>query len=170
MFQINSLISTFNEFSLFTSISGLSYNFRDCTKLKEIGLDNITKWERSDMAYSHFNSVIRYIYLPNWVAPSGSRSYFFQYPPTGIRVGKNCTSIARMMLGGSCEYIILEPSRVVARGTSSYSNASCYFVPDDYVNIYKSSSEWSSYSSRIYPISSFREMFPNEPDRMYEPW
>ena len=165
----NSAIVKFNEFNMFTSITKLAYELRLCGSLVEIGLDNITGWSRSDMRYDHIGSShIQYVYLPNWEAPSGNRDLFFNSAPRGFRIGKNCTSILLMTRTGTAEYYIIESEMVVAK--SNYSNSNYYFVPDEYVDAYKIDSQWSSNAAKIYPISSFREMFPNEPARMYEEW
>ena len=165
-----SAIVKFNELVMFTQITGLSYQFYNCSSLEEIGLDNITTWTKADMRRDQIgSSKIQYAYLPSWVAPNGTRDIFFTAIQRGIRVGRNCTSIARMTRNGTPVYYIIESAMVVGRSTY-YNNASYFFVHDDYVDAYKASSDWSSRASTIYPISSFREMFPNEPARMYEPW
>ena len=122
------------------------------------------------MRYDHLGTQkMEYVYLPNWVAPVSNRDFFFNMVLKGIRIGKNCTSAYQLTRGGTCQYIIIESAMVVPR-QANYSNASYFFVHDDYVDAYKASSDWSSRASTIYPISSFREMFPNEPARMYEEW
>ena len=166
----NSAIVKFNEFNMFTSITGLAYEFRLCGSLEEIGLNNITTWSRADMRYDHIGSThIQYVYLPNWVAPVGNRDLFFNRILRGVRVGKNCTSVGSMQRNTGTVYFIIESEMVVDRATN-YTFADYFFVPDAYVDAYKASTAWSSFASKIYPISSFREMFPNEPARMYEEW
>ena len=166
----NSTIVKFNELVLFSNITKLGYELNSCGQIEEIGLDNITTWSSHDARRDHISSsMIRYAYLPNWEGPAGDRDIFFNRLPRGIRVGRNCTSVARMVRNGSTDYYIIESPMVVGRSVN-YVNATYFFVHDDYVDAYKASSDWSSRASRIYPISSFREMFPNEPARMYEPW
>jgi hypothetical protein len=165
----NSSIVKFNELNFFTSITRISGDFYTCSQLQEIGLDNINDG-RGDTAITLFGSEqITYAYLPNWVRFIGNRARLFKLLTGGLRIGKNCTSITNLVQSGNTPYFIIESELVVER-TGSYSNAMNFFVPDAYVEAYKESSQWSSVAEKIHPLSEFRIIFPNEPERMYVPW
>jgi len=165
----NSTIVKFNEFNMFTSITSLPGAFRSCPQLQEIGLDNIVNGSGAT-AITQINSTkIEYAYLPNWVGFTGNRTRFFASLKYGLRIGKKCTDITNIVQSSSTPYFIIESEMVVGR-SGSYANADHFFVPDAFVDAYKADSQWSSVAAKIYPISSFVQMFPNEPARMYEPW
>lgn len=159
-FKSNSLIKIFKEFSLFTKITALSSTntfqastiesiilptsinalnygscFQDCKNLAAINLhEGIT-----NIAMASFRSCtkLKVLEIPSTVSSIGS---MFAMSCTCIMIFKGSTPPTGIPAG-------VERGRAFGSGK--------IYVPDEAVDTYKGTADYSSVASRIYPISEY---------------
>ncbi len=116
--------------------------------------------------FSFYNkSAVRYIKeitLPNSVTTIGG--YWFQDATVLVKVvvPGSVTSMSGEGTFRRCpamqSFICYAETPPTLKYTNSFSNNSCLiYVPDDSVNAYKTASNWSSYASRIRPLSEYTD-------------
>ena len=77
-----------------------------------------------------------------------------------VIIGSNCAKIDTGCFSGcsALNYIKIYSNTPPTIGTNVFSGSTCYiYVPDDYIEIYKSATNWSSIQSRIKSLSTFVE-------------
>ena len=113
-----------------------SYAFYYCYALKSINLPNVT--DIQSYAFMYCKS-LQYLELPKLEAIS--KSAF-----------SNCTSLQYIKIGTQDSTEV-----ATASGLPNIPSQTKVYVPDALVDSYKTATNWSSYASRIYPLSEFTE-------------
>lgn len=160
-----SSVRTIDEgaFSGCTSLSGFNYDittynmnsFKDCTNLTSVNLDSA----RTIGDYAFNNTKLSTVNMPN-VETIGSYVFGSISGLTDVTIGENCLTI-----GDNAFYSINIPSSTLtitclAEVPPTISSNLCYiyslkaiYVPDASVDTYKAANRWSTFQSKIKPIS-----------------
>lgn len=176
----NTAIKNFEELELFENVHTLFQNtFYNCKSLVSVNLKNIISIGGNDYGCFQGDYSLRSIYAP--ICTSMGASVFRGC--SGLAIAKlplltsmgggcfrECTSLRTVILGEissipdwsfytcrSLACMVLKASTPVSVGSNGITNATFsvgIYVPDEAVNAYKSAAFWSTYASKIKPISS----------------
>ena len=160
-----SSVRTIDEgaFSGCTSLSGFNYDittynmnsFKECTNLTSVNLDSA----RTIGDYAFYNTKLSTVNMPN-VETIGNYVFSSISGLTDVTIGENCLTI-----GNNAFYSINIPSSTLtitclAEVPPTISSNLCYsyslkaiYVPDASVDTYKAANRWSTFQSKIKPIS-----------------
>ena len=162
-FKGNTEIVSFNELKQIANVNCLlSHSFEGCSLLQSINIDNI----QTIGEYSFYN------------CKSLSCDIFINIPILTGAIFRGCSSLNKVTIGIKCtnmywrcfqdcislKYVKVLPSiPPTFSGSDNFSNSNnCpIYVPDESVDVYKSATGWSTYSTRIKALSTFATDFPN---------
>ena len=138
--QNNSLLKSFNEFVLFTNVKTL---------------DNW--WLKGYNVTSAFVEIKEF--PPNLTTGNDGSCWGIKgsltIPAKMSKLGGNYAFGNRAGSGSVTELIIKRSTPPTVSIMGQFPSTTKIYVPDEAVSTYKSTSPWSSYASRIYPISQY---------------
>lgn len=138
-----------------TDIGESAFNYM--INLESLELDTITNIRAN--AFSNCRKLETPIVISDSVTALPQTVFFSCYKIPYIDVGTGVTSIGNQCFRylENCQYVIMRPTTPPTLGTNNFVNSSAatypIYVPDASVNDYKAESGWSSFASRIKPIS-----------------
>ena len=162
-FKGNTEIVSFNELKQIANVNCLlSHSFEGCSLLQSINIDNI----QTIGEYSFYN------------CKSLSCDIFINISILTGAIFMGCSSLNKVTIGTKCtnmnwrcfqdcislKYVKVLPSipPTISGGNNFYNSNNCpIYVPDESVDVYKSATGWSTYSTRIKALSTFATDFPN---------
>ncbi len=109
---------------------------------------------------------LRKLVLPNLV--THGNNVYGSNTVLGIIIGDQITSISNEAFGGAyalqVRYVVIKATTPPTCGTNilRYNNNPKIYVPDESVDAYKAAIGFSTYASKIYPITQFETDFPGE--------
>lgn len=136
-FRENTLIRSFNEFEYFTGVTSLAGNaFYNTTT-------NTT-----------FSSIV----LPRNITSIGSGAFYRLAALQKINIPSKVSTIANYAFHGctGLKIILCYPSSPPTIQAYTFQHVTGIFhVPDESVDTYKAANRWSSFASRIHPLSEY---------------
>ena len=137
-FKGNTLIRSFNEFEYFTGVTSLTTN--------AFG---------SEIYNTTFSSIV----LPRNITSIGNGAFYRMRGFQKINIPSKVTSIANYAFNScsSLNIILCYPSSPpTLASTQVFAGApGIIYVPDESVDTYKAANRWSSFASRIHPLSEY---------------
>lgn len=130
------------------------YAFCQCSSLKSVIIPN-TVTSIGQYAF-YYCTGLTTIAIPNSVTSIGNYSFRYCSGLTSVTIGNSVTSIGTYAFYncGNLTSITIKATTPPSLGTSALpSNVQHIYVPAQSVNTYKTSSNWSSYASKISAIS-----------------
>ena len=162
-FASNTIIESFSEIEYFTSMTTLSYGcFQGCNKLTYLKLPTLT----ATAGLCFATTSLRKLVLPNLVTHASNA--YSNNTVLGIIIGDKITSIGNEAFGNAyaiqVRYVLIKATTPPSCGTNilRYNRNPKIYVPDESVDAYKAATGFSTYASKIYPISQFETDFPGE--------
>ena len=137
VFQNNTLIRSFNEFEYFTGVTSLAAN----------AFYNTTT-----------NTTFTSIVLPRNIISIGSGAFFRLAALQKINIPSKVTTFANYVFTGctGLQIILCYPSTPPTIQGYTFQNVTgIFYVPDESVDTYKAANRWSSFASRIHPLSEY---------------
>lgn len=137
-----------------TSIGGSA--FENCSSLTSITIPSgVTKIDNSTFS---FCSSLTSVTIPNSVTSIGTSAFAYCRGLTSVTIGSGVTSIGTYAFencSGLTSVTVNATTPPTLRTTNTFANTNnCpIYVPSASVNAYKAARVWSSYASRIRPIS-----------------
>lgn len=161
-YRFNFLIERFDEFQYFTSITN-SWSFMYLENLKKLTLPQSVTTIPSEALYG-----ISLSESTNFKVPEGCTTYENHAIGRGnchivtLDLPSTSTSFTGNFMYGApdIQTIIIRattPPTVASNTLSSIPSRVQFYVPDDSVEAYQTASSWSSYASRIHPLSEYVE-------------
>lgn len=152
-----SAITSFDELDDFVNVTSLSANaFNGCPNLVSVGTQNIITL--GDQVFYGSNNIQQLI-LPN-VKTIGTYQMRYNSALNFLDIGANCSWIATRGFSDCPNVAAIICRNVNPPGldynTSLATNSCPIYVPDEAVETYKTASVWSSYASRIKPLSEYQ--------------
>lgn len=168
VFKGNTKIETFDELNFFTKVSEISSNaFNGCSNLNSIDLANIQTVQGNAFG----SAALKYVILPK--VESISSSALGSMPNVkGFFFGDKISSIANYA-ARYCSYlksIVCTANTPPSLGSSAFQSSpfSGIYVSPKRVETYKGTTGWSSYSSKIFPISQLSQDDAEFHNEIYE--
>lgn len=137
VFQNNTLIRSFNEFEYFTGVTSLAGN----------AFYNTTT-----------NTTFTSIVLPPNIKSIGNGAFYRLAALQKINIPSKVTTFANYVFTGctGLQIILCYPSTPPTIQAYTFQNVSgIFYVPDESVDAYKAANRWSSFASRIHPLSEY---------------
>lgn len=181
-FDGNTTITTFDELKEFGVTSLSQYAFRGCKSLKKISLGNIKTLEGFNFVNSLDGAEVR---MPKLSLIQGNQAFLGSgatvldftgstFMITRDSFAQNSSRLNKVILPdtiisigwiafGGCKslktFIVLAstPPSIQSDTFNSTNSTFSIFVPDESVEAYKSATNWTSYQSRIKPLSEYVE-------------
>lgn len=156
LFRSNTLIKNFDELRFFKNVQKLDgYAFNGCTSLEYVNLENVVT--TGDQVF--MNTTLVSFIAPN-ISSIGTYQMRYNNALRVIDLGENCAWIGNRGFSDcpNTEVIICRAANPPGLGynTSLATNSCPIYVPDASVDTYKTASTWSSYASRIKPLSEYQ--------------
>ena len=179
LFKRNAEIKTFNEFKYFTNVTSIAnYAFEYCSALNTINLSNIITI--GNYAFQSCAALEGDMILPNLTSLGGSAftktgissfvapkiktinsSTFARCPSLALVDFTDVTSIGTYAFeycSALKTFICRNVTPPTLANTNALTGTSCtIYVPDEAVDTYKAATNWSTYASRIKPLSEYTE-------------
>lgn len=137
-FQANTLIRSFNEFEYFTGVTSLTNNAFNNT--------------------ASINTTFSSIVLPRNITSIGNGSFYRMRGFQKINIPSKVTTFANYAFSGctGLQIILCYPSSPPTIQSQTFTGVSgIFYVPDESVDAYKAANRWSSFASRIHPLSEY---------------
>lgn len=153
-FRGNATIVSFNELDKFRGVTGLTDAFAGCASLQSINLNNIRTVSRSASDGCFFGSALIEAIMPNAVSV-GTWGFRGTTLLERAFLGQNCASIASWGFNNCTKlsWLVCAAATPPTLNSNALSSKPNIYVPDASVAAYREASVWSSYASRIFPIS-----------------
>ena len=158
IFKDNGTIVSFSELDYFLNVKQLTdYVFSYCVNLKSIGCSNIEVVKERCFD----NSGVEELILEN-IVEVGARGFFGMKKIKKIVLGERLSIIRTSNFWSwseTAKSVIIkakEPPTIEGDNQPGWYAVS-FYVPDESVDAYKAANRWSSWASRIYPISQYVE-------------
>ncbi len=162
-FTRNTIVEHFREIEYFTSMTQLSQDcFNGWNKLTYLKLPILTATASHCLA----TTSLRKLVLPNLV--THGNNIYASNTVLGIIIGDKIASISNEAFGGAyaiqVRYVLIKATTPPSCGTNilRYNRNPKIYVPDESVAAYKAASGFSTYASKIYPITQFETDFHGE--------
>ena len=136
--------------------------FQGCNKLTYLKLPMLTATATSCFVMSGLRKIV----LPNLVTHGGGA--YSSNTVLGIIIGDKITSIGNQAFSNGyalqVRYVVIKATTPPTCGTNilNYNRNPKIYVPDESVDAYKAATGFSTYASKIYPITQFETDFPGE--------
>lgn len=169
-------VTSFEEISYFKNVHSLSGVFYDCDKLVSITIpENINDLGTS--AFYGCSSLIS-ISLPSGITAIGNNTFENCSKLASIDIPSGVTSVESYAFYGVNMWKLDLPSTVTYLGSQSMGSINCVivpstspvsiesdtfsgvyavFVPSKIMEMYKAMTHWSSYSSMLHPLTSYKD-------------
>lgn len=166
-------LTSFSADGMFSDCSSLSFisipdsiislgnsAFSNCYSLLSVILPNSIMDTGSNAFYYNYN--LRSILIPNSVTDIGSSAFYYNraltsiiLPNSIISIGNNAFSNCSNLI--ECIFESVNPPTLGGTGVFASINAiTKMFVPDESLDAYKTVTNWTAHSTRIFPISERR--------------